>query len=324
MANDHRKRPQGLTPRATGSPGGKPRQRGPARKRVGLPRAVSGSEGQPLRLGGVAVPCYVLDDGRRVLVTAGTVPQPATPTVPAGGGEGGGLARLVAAGALTPFLPADLTEKLNRPIRFLDPRGAVTDGSEAAVLAELCAAVLTARKGGRLGPSQAPVVAWCEALGRGLSRVGVLALVDEAAGYQDTRQRDALARALEDHVTNELRQWVGSFPPDFYGELCRLRGLPDDGAVPHPLGVAGLIDDLVSQRLAPGVREALGAGNPAYGGPRWPPRYNRWLTAVGGPPEFGRHLESVITLMKASDTWEQFLERLDRALPQRTDVPPPA
>ena len=51
------------------------------------------------------------------------------------------------------------------------------------------------------------------------SRVGIIALVDEATGYQDVRARDALAKILEEYIAKELRKWVRTFPPDFYKEM---------------------------------------------------------------------------------------------------------
>lgn len=54
---------------------------------------------------------------------------------------------------------------------------------------------------------------------RGFARVGIIALVGEATGYQ----RD-LARILEAFITKELQPYVRTFPTDFYQEMFRLRG----------------------------------------------------------------------------------------------------
>jgi hypothetical protein len=44
-------------------------------------------------------------------------------------------------------------------------------------------------------------------LQHGFATVGIIALVDEATGYQDVRERDALAKILEKFVAKELRPW---------------------------------------------------------------------------------------------------------------------
>ena len=40
------------------------------------------------------------------------------------------------------------------------------------------------------------------------AEVGIIALVDEATGYQYDRARDALARILEQFIAKELQPWV--------------------------------------------------------------------------------------------------------------------
>src|SRR4051794_14122826 len=40
-------------------------------ERAMLPKAICGSTARPLRIGELAIPCYVLDDERRVLTVAG-------------------------------------------------------------------------------------------------------------------------------------------------------------------------------------------------------------------------------------------------------------
>jgi len=53
----------------------------------------------------------------------------------------------------------------------------------------LCETVLQARKDGKLQSQQMHIAEQCEILVRGFARVGIIALVDEATGYQDYRSR---------------------------------------------------------------------------------------------------------------------------------------
>jgi hypothetical protein len=297
------------------------RKGGPANKANGLPRATHVDPERPLRIGDIEIRCYVPENGTRLITNRAL--QRTLDRAESGGAQR--LANLVGVLGGKGINIKDLTSRIETPIEFRLPGvGSRAFGYEATVLADLCDVILEARKAGVLQQQQEHFADRAEILARGFMRVGIIALVDEATGYQEVRTRDALARVLEDHVTNELRRWVSTFLPAFYSELFRLRGLPHDGTTEHPRHIAGLSDDLVFQRLPPEVRRALGAGKPAYGGPGWHPRHNRRLTGVGGPPEFGQHLGVVIAVMKLSDTWEQFLERLDRVLPRQTDAPPPA
>jgi hypothetical protein len=43
------------------------------RERALLPKATHGSSDHPLKIGDVEIPCYVLEDGRRVLSLGGMV-----------------------------------------------------------------------------------------------------------------------------------------------------------------------------------------------------------------------------------------------------------
>ena len=53
----------------------------------------------------------------------------------------------------------------------------------------------------------------------------MIALVDEATGYQNKRPVDALARILEAFIAKELQPYVPTFPGEFYEQLFRRRGL---------------------------------------------------------------------------------------------------
>src|SRR5262249_53245705 len=118
----------------------------------------------------------------------------------------------------------ELADMMNNPIRFQVPTGGIAYGYEATVLADLCDAVLAARKAGALHYQQEHIAEQCEILVRGFARVGIVALVHEATGYQDSRAKDALAKILEAFIAKELRKWVSTFPIDYYKELFRLRG----------------------------------------------------------------------------------------------------
>jgi P63C domain len=94
----------------------------------------------------------------------------------------------------------------------------------------------------------------CEILVRGFARVSIIALVDEATGFQRDRAKNALAQILEAFVAKELQPRIKTFPDDYYAQLFRLRGLeyPND-SVKRPQYFGTLTNDIVYKRLAPGV-----------------------------------------------------------------------
>ena len=113
--------------------------------------------------------------------------------------------------AINPFISKEILEK-SRPIRFRTPSGANASGYRADLLPDVCEIYLKAREAGVLPHNQQHVAQHAEILIRGLANVGIIALVDEATGYQNLRARDALAKILEAFVAKELRKWVRTFP----------------------------------------------------------------------------------------------------------------
>ena len=82
-----------------------------------------------------------------------------------------------------------------------------------------------------------------------------------------------------------------------------------------------LTNDLVCSRLAPGVLAELKKKNPTVRPGYRKGKHFQWLTEDIGDPALRQHLWSVITLMKASDTWEHFYPMANRALPPYLKLP---
>ena len=59
---------------------------------------------------------------------------------------------------------------------------------------------------------------------RSFARVGIIALIDEATGYQHEREQDELQKLLKAYIAEELLPWQKRFPDVFYQELFRLNG----------------------------------------------------------------------------------------------------
>lgn len=300
---------------------------GAARWGTNIPVATHGSPDRPLRIGELEIPCYVLNDGRRVLIQSGIVYALDMKRGSAGRSAGSDrLASFAATKAISPFVSSELLNAIRNPIRFQLPSGGVPAyGYEATILAELCDAVLASRKAGELNPQQEHIAEQCEILVRGFARVGIVALVDEATGYQEDRAKNALAKILEEFIAKELRKWVSTFPTDFYKEMFRLRGwkfpdLPADQRK-RPVLVGRITNDVVYDRLAPGVRQELNRLTPRNEKGRLKHKLFQRLTEDVGHPKLREHLASVTTLMKAADNWEQFKRMLDRSLPRYGDTP---
>lgn len=115
-----------------------------------LPRAIFGSPEHPLKIGNLEIPCYVLEDNRRVLTQRGMVFALDMARGSSGGTGGDRLAKFVEGDRLKSFVSKELQEVTSNPIKFLMPSGNTAYGYEATVLADICDVVLLARKAGLL------------------------------------------------------------------------------------------------------------------------------------------------------------------------------
>ncbi|MAY86257.1 MAG: hypothetical protein CML02_05990 [Pseudooceanicola sp.] len=276
-----------------------------------------------LRIGSVEIPCAVLKDGRRVLSGTGIAN--------ALGGRSGAAKRLkteaekdgahmpvfLASKNLLPYVTKDLTQGPLKPITYSSGDGE-TEGYAAEALPEICNIWLQARQDGVLSPQQADRAQAAEIVMRGLAELGIIALVDEATGYQDTRDRDALQAILDKYLQKEFAAWAKTFPDSFYREIFRLRGWPWNAmSVARPGVVGRYTNDIVYERLAPGILEELQKMNPVKDSGHRSRKHFQHLTDEVGHPALAQHLHAVIGLMRASATWEQFKTMLDRAFPKK-------
>src|SRR5882724_11832862 len=227
-----------------------------------IPRATHGSPDHPLRIGDMEIPCYVLADGRRVLQQGGVI---GALNMSHGGSYSRGgdrLAKFAAQGRLKDFVSNELLDRTADPIRFRTTRNTLAYGYEATILHDLCEAILAARLDGRLQKQQTHIADRAEILVRGFARVGIIALVDEATGYQEVRDRQALQAILDQFLRKTLAAWAKRFPDEFYYHIARLRGWEWKGRKFNPPQiVAYYTNDFVYHRLAPNLVEELDKRN---------------------------------------------------------------
>jgi hypothetical protein len=283
-----------------------------------IPRATHTGD---LTIGDITIPCCVLDDGTRLLTQRGFQEAMGKhPKANVRGGEEEQTPPILQGKTLKPFVDLDLLEK-SKPVVFITPNGQRASGYRADLIPRICEVFLRAKDNGALRHNLMHVAKRAELLIRGLAHVGIIALVDEATGFQDVRSRDALAKILEAFIAKELRAWVKTFPPDFYKEMFRLRGWAYNGTVRAPRFAGKLTNDLIYRRLAPGVLAELRQKNPANDVGQRRFKHHQWLTADIGHPKLLQHLASVTTLMKACDDWPSFEKMVDRALPRQPEIP---
>ena len=275
-----------------------------------------------LRIGEASIPCAVLDDGRRILSETGITNALGSRS---GGSKrmkkrisetGGQIPVFLAANNINPFVSNELMSGLFQPIVYKDGRRHLI-GYEATILSKVCNVLLDARNAGALQAQQMDRAHKAEMLIRALADVAIIALVDEATGFQEERDRNELHRLLSVYLSEERLVWAKRFPDEFYRQLYRLRGWQwPVGRARSPL-IGTLTNKLVYERLPDGVLQELRDRNPTEPGTgrrKW--KHHQFLSEDIGQPDLRDHLLQLVAIMRISPDWRTFLTNFDQAFPR--------
>lgn len=269
-----------------------------------------------LKIGDVELEVYVLEDKRRVISKRGMANALRLQS------EGGNaFLRSMSRKGIRTALTEQLIERIENPIVFRPTSGESADGYEAETLIEVCDALIEARSQKLLHPSQDFLALQAEIIIRSAAKLGIIALVDEAAGYVD-RAKDEYRKLFDSFVRKEFRQWDKEFPDKFFDMIYKMYGLkrqkPDTNR--HPQFFGHFIRKYIYSPLANSngaILEKLEEKNPVVydnGGRRH--KFFQWLTDEVGLMAFRQHLWQVVGIGEASRDKNQFDKGFYRAFPE--------
>ncbi len=295
-----------------------------------LPRVLEGYA-NTLSLVGTKLPCAVINGPggiQRVLSEHGITQailgsrSGASKRLKRAADEDGALLPLFAAPSqLSPFITKDLRDGPLQPIDYLDG-DRVVRGYDASILVAVCDVWLKARAAGALQKQQLAKAQQAEVLTRTLAKTGIVALIDEATGYEKVRPQNALAAYLELVVRKELAAWVKRFPDEFYENIYKLKGWVWPGMSKNRYSVvAHYTNDLIWSRLGPGILDELKEKSPKNGRGQRSIRLHRWLTEDIGHPMLSQHMHSIVMFQRFAiangHSWNRFMLSVDQVLPKR-------
>lgn len=240
-----------------------------------------------LPIGDIELDCAVLDGGVRVLSERAV--HRAFGSKRGGShwkrtkdNEGGAnLPSFLSAKNYSPFISRDLELALKEPIIYRAKQGAIpAHGIDAELLPEICGVILSARRAGELHKSQEHLAMQAEILMEAFAKVGIIALVDEATGYQRDRSHDALRLLLSKYIAQGLQKWLKTFPDAFFAELDRLYD-NDTSHGKRPQYYGSFINKFVYNPIENGyVKKELDKLNIADDGKRRA-KFHQWLNDEG-------------------------------------------
>jgi hypothetical protein len=288
-----------------------------------------------LDLAGMKLPCAIVQgpDGiKRVLSETGITKailgtrSGASRRLKKAAVEGGSPVPLfIAPRQIKAFLDNSLVDGALMPIDYFDG-DRIVRGYDAAVLADVCNAWLRAREAGALQKQQLAKAQKAEILTRALAKTGIVALVDEATGYEKVRPQNALQEFLAIMLRKELAAWVKKFPDEFYENIYKLKGWKWPGMSKNRYSVVGhYTNNLVFDRLAPGLLKELKVRSPRDDNGRRDPMH-LWLSEDVGDPMLAQHLYTIMMFQRLAIAnghgWNRFLQTVDQVLPRRGDTLP--
>ncbi|HEV7268172.1 MAG TPA: P63C domain-containing protein [Falsiroseomonas sp.] len=227
----------------------------------------------------------------------------------------------VAPKQLFPFIDKEL---LDGPLKPIDYRHGdrIVRGYDARILPAVCKVWLRARHADALQEQQLAKAKKAEILLWALADTGIVALIDEATGYEKVRPQNALQEYLKVIVREQLAAWVQRFPEEFFHNIYTLRGWAWPGMKKNRYSVvAHYIKDLVYRRLGPGVLDELERKSPKNEKGRRPNKLHQWLTDDVGHPMLAQHLHAIIMFQRVAIvngySWDRFVRMVDAALPKK-------
>jgi len=274
-----------------------------------------------LEIGPIKIPCYVLDDGRRVLGSRAMAEA-------MGKGEksdSAQVARFAESKSISPYLEKG---SIGAAIVKFKLGSGTAHGFEAEFLNKLCIATLRSRKNGDLHPSQAHIASACEDLLFAFAEIGIIALIDEATGFQAEREERALRMKFKVLLSLERGPDQNRFPPDIEQNIVRLKGWRPDckqrgvGRIlrqelyeKFPMAEGDLLPEL--DRLCPKIKPADPKKSEYRDG-----HFHQHFSEDVGTPMLEKHIEDFRKMLRDHKTWGSFERAWNNWLqtPGQTDM----
>lgn len=172
--------------------------------------------------------------------------------------------------------------------------------------------MLEARRHIVLSPRQEIIAEQSETMIRTLARVSIIALIDEATGYQYEREDDELQKQLNKilglYVSDEPQKYQKIFPWTLYREIFRLYNQPFTVSNIKRPGFIGTLTSkyIIYGNLPKGVLEKLKKETPKSEKGNWSRKLHQLLTTEVGREDLKKTIYAIETLLSISENMEEF------------------
>ncbi|QKY70200.1 P63C domain-containing protein [Lentibacillus sp. CBA3610] len=262
------------------------------------------------------LPCYVLDNGQRIFRFSNL-------TKALRGKEHGKFGNYLAASNIQKYLPERLTP-LNDKNNDRVPQGAVEfmlngkveKGYNSEDFMDVCTAFIEANNKEDLSNAQKDIVINAQQYILACAKVGITALIDEATGYQNLREENALQLKLKFFLADQLRDWEKTFPDELWRQFGRLTNWEGNiHSRPRYWGklVNEFIYDCIDEDLAKYLRDNK---------PMMPShvKYHQWLNENHGVRALTEHIWQIIGMARSCNTIYELRELVDKEFKGKSGI----
>jgi hypothetical protein len=297
-----------------------------AKNKTSLPKALYNGE---VDLNGFKITSAVLDDGRRIFSERSL----ANAFGIKGGGaywqrkreaksEGTFLPEYLSAKYLQQFISDELREKFESAILYTSTGGQESNGIDATVLADICDVYITAKNNGVNNSKFLVVADNAYIMLKAFAKVGIVALIDEATGYQDVRMKNELNKIfLQELLLERAKRYEVTFPLELYKQWFRLNNWEwrIENAQKRPGVIGTWTNQFVYDRIAPGLLQELARRNPKNEKGYRDHKHFQFLTDEVGEPKLREFFGGLVALAKASSSWRKYVEMINTVYPKQGD-----
>ena len=256
-----------------------------------------------LQVGDSSLPCYVLEGGQRIFSTRGILES-------LGYKANANPQGVFHASTIQPYmLAAGDPFDSEQVVEFITDRGSRARGFDVEKFMDICHVYSEALEGGGLTGRNLEAAMKANAIIRACSKIGIIALVDEATGYQYARAENALQFKLKLYLAEEMRQWEKTFPDDLWIEFARLTQWDGQPTKNRPRYWGYLVMDLIYRYLDPEIAKYIKENKPK---PQKGQNYHQWFNADIGMKRLIEHINRVIGMAQGCDTMHELKQKMHR------------
>lgn len=260
-----------------------------------------------IKIGDIEIKCAVLSNEKRVFFQREVIGALT-------GNKKGGLERYLTAQNLEPYVPEKYKgEKWDQGVIKFKSNNFEAHGLEATDLIDICNIYIQARNDGKLHGSQKNLAKHADIIVNAFAKTGVIAVIDEATGYQTFRKKDALRLIVEAYIIEEARKWMKEFPDEFFVELDRIYNNPTTTPQKRPKYYGKFINKYIYEPVENGiVLDQLNKVNPANKKGARRSRLHQFLSEDLGIRVLRNRIGKVTALLQISPNKRKFESNFNR------------